>query len=149
MNSEEVEEELYKTIVIGNTGVGKTTLLVRFQEDKFLGPSSPTVGIDIQTKDVEYSSVKFKLELWDTAGQERFRTIVKNFFNRSKAAVIVFDISDENSYEEIHYWLEELTQRCGPELPKIVVGNKTDKLAPADLNTTLEALERVLQPLRA
>lgn len=129
--------ETFKTVVIGKSGVGKTTLLVRFLENRFVKQNT-TVGIDLQTKEVAYNGNKFKLELWDTAGQERYRTIVKNYFNLSKVACVVFDLTEEDSLDEAKNWLEELTQRCGYELPKLLLANKCDMFTPADLNQTLE-----------
>jgi small GTP-binding protein len=91
--------ETFKTVVIGKSGVGKTTLLVRFLENKFINQTT-TVGIDVQAKEVTFRNNKFKLELWDTAGQERYRTIVKNYFSLSKVACVVFDLTDESSLNE-------------------------------------------------
>lgn len=123
--------------MIGKSGVGKTTLLVRFLENKFIKQNT-TVGIDLQTKEFTYNGNKFKLELWDTAGQERYRTIVKNYFSLSKVACVVFDLTDEDSLDEAKNWMEELAQRCSYKLPKLLLGNKCDILTPSDLNQTLE-----------
>jgi small GTP-binding protein len=95
--------ETFKAIVIGKSGVGKSTILIRFLEDKFIRTSA-TIGIDVQTKDVNYHGIKFRLELWDTAGQERYRTIVKNYFSLSKVACVVFDLTDEDSLDEAKSW---------------------------------------------
>ena len=84
----------FKTIIIGKSGVGKSTLLLRYVEGEF-NPQKPTIGIDYRFKKVNYENTSFNLELWDSAGQERYRTIVYNYFSLSKAAVIVFDITAE------------------------------------------------------
>jgi small GTP-binding protein len=83
---------------------------------------------------VVYKSQRFKLELWDTAGQERYRKMVMNYFNLSHAACIVFDLTDERSLDDLTFWMEELSQRCGMDMPKLLLANKCDMLAPADLN---------------
>lgn len=140
--------ETFKTVVIGKSGVGKTTFLVRFLENKFVKQNT-TVGIDLQTKEVAYNGNKFKLELWDTAGQERYHTIVKNYFNLSKVACVVFDLTDEDSLDDAKKWMEELTQRCSYDLPKLLLGNKCDLLSPADLNETLEKFHDRIEQLKA
>lgn len=83
----------YKTIIIGRSAVGKSTLLLRYVDGEY-NPQKPTIGIDYRFKKVSYEGNEFNLELWDSAGQERYRTIVYNYFTLSKAAVIVFDITD-------------------------------------------------------
>lgn len=89
--------------------------------------------MDYKYKNVSYKGANFALELWDSAGQERFRTIVYNYFNLSKAACVVFDITSEESLNDAKMWLQQLVLHCGNEIPKILLGNKSDLLDPQKL----------------
>lgn len=77
------------------------------------------------------------LDIYDTAGQERFRVIVKNYFSQSKAAIIVFDVNEEKTLDNVRKWLEQFSESCSMEVPKILLANKCDKLRPAELKKTL------------
>lgn len=132
MADEESTIKNFKTIIIGRSAVGKSTLLLRYVEGEF-NPQKPTIGIDYRFKKVSYEGQAFNLELWDSAGQERYRTIVYNYFNLSKAACVVFDITNEESLKDARNWLEQLVLHCGKEIPKILLGNKSDLLTPAKL----------------
>ena len=127
----------YKTIIIGRSAVGKSTLLLRYVDGEF-NPQKPTIGIDYRFKKVTHNDANFNLELWDSAGQERYRTIVYNYFTLSKAACIVFDLSNEDSLNDAKTWLQQLVLHCGNEIPKILLGNKSDLFTPASLNEQLE-----------
>lgn len=87
---------MIKIIFIGRSGVGKSTLLLQYIEGEY-NPQKPTIGIDYRSKKVSHKGKNFNLELWDSAGQDKYLSIVKNYFNRSKAACVVFDITNEIS----------------------------------------------------
>lgn len=137
----------YKVIIIGRSAVGKSTLLLRYVDDEF-NPQKPTVGIDYRFKKVSYSGTEFNLELWDSAGQERYRTIVYNYFKLSKAACIVFDITNEESLTDAKIWLQQLVLHCGNEIPKIILANKADLLDPVKLKETLEKMQTQINELK-
>lgn len=122
----------YKTIIIGKSGVGKSTLLLRYVDGEY-NPQSPTIGIDYRFKKVQHNDTTFNLELWDSAGQERYRTIVYNYFTLSKAAVVVFDLTEEDSLNDAKTWLQQLVLHCGNEIPKLLLGNMCDLLTPVKL----------------
>jgi small GTP-binding protein len=127
----------YKTIIIGRSAVGKSTLLLRYVDGEF-NPQKPTIGIDYRFKKVTYANTTFNLELWDSAGQERYRTIVYNYFTLSKAACVVFDLTNEDSLTDAKTWLQQLVLHCGNDIPKLLLGNKSDLLTPVSLNEQLE-----------
>jgi len=128
--------------------VGKSTLLIRYVDGEF-NPQKPTIGIDYRFKKVTHSDATFNLELWDSAGQERYRTIVYNYFTLSKAGVIVFDLTNEDSLNDAKNWLQQLVNHCGNEIPKILLGNKSDLLTPADLHDRLEKYKDRINDLKS
>lgn len=89
------------------------------------------------------------LDIYDTAGQERFRVIVKNYFSQSKAAIIVFDINEEKTLDNARKWLEQFSQVCSMEVPKLLLANKCDMLRPEELEKTLEAFGPRIETLKA
>ena len=131
-HSDSLDVKSFKTIIIGKSAVGKSTLLLRYVDGEYI-PQKATVGMDYKFKNVFYEKANFALELWDSAGQERFRTIVYNYFNLSKAACVVFDITNEESLNDAKMWLQQLVLHCGNEIPKILLGNKCDLLDPQKL----------------
>lgn len=127
----------YKTIIIGRSAVGKSTLLLRYVDGEY-NPQKPTIGIDYRFKKVTHANTTFNLELWDSAGQERYRTIVYNYFTLSKAACVVFDLTNEDSLADAKVWLQQLVLHCGNDIPKLLLGNKSDLLNPTALTEQLE-----------
>ena len=111
-------------------------------------PQKPTIGIDYRFKKVNYEGQAFNLELWDSAGQERYRTIVYNYFNLSKAACVVFDITNEESLKDARNWLEQLVLHCGKEIPKILLGNKSDLLTPDKLEEEVKRFQPTIDKLK-
>ena len=113
----------YKLLFLGESSVGKTSLLLRYIDDKFEN-SIPTVGIDVKYKYLTYDNKKIRLDIWDTAGQERFKGIAQNYFRGAHGIIFVFDITNKDSFDAINRWLtlaEDIK-----DLPKILVGNKID-----------------------
>ena len=119
----------YKIIIIGDHCVGKSTILNSLVQGKFVNQVS-TIGIDFKTKNVLVDNVNIKLNIWDTAGQERFRTIVGTFYRHAQAIMIMYDITDLESFESIHSWLDDCTKVLGTDtiksIPIILIGNKSD-----------------------
>ena len=115
----------YKIIVVGNGGVGKTTLIIKYTEKRFRESYIPTIGVQWTVKELEYKGNSVKLVLWDIAGQEQFKTMRQNFYQESDAAIIVFDVTNLISFDRVENWLEEVKQHCG-NIPYILLGNKID-----------------------
>ncbi len=95
---------LIKLLLIGDTGVGKTSLLLRFADDRFSFDHIPTIGIDFKIKTIEIEGRLCKLQLWDTAGQERFRTITSAYYRGASGVLVVYDVTDKNSFATIPSW---------------------------------------------
>ena len=117
---------LLKILVLGDSGVGKTSLLYRYTEDTFLPAFIPTIGVDFKIRTVAVAGRTVKVQLWDTAGQERFRAIVRSFYKGAHGVLLVYDVTDEASFLSLGSWLEEVEECASPALAKVLVANKTD-----------------------
>lgn len=126
LNTNPEYDFLFKLIVIGDSGVGKSCLLLRFCDDTYTDSFISTIGVDFKIKTIEIGNKVAKLQIWDTAGQDRFKTIVSSYYRGATAVMIVYDITDAESFANVNNWLEEINHYCSPELPKILIGNKSD-----------------------
>lgn len=117
---------LFKLLLIGDSGVGKSCLLLRFTDDTYTESYISTIGVDFRIKTMVIDGKVVKLQMWDTAGQERFRTIVASYYRGSHGIIITFDVGDRTSFNNIPKWLQEIRMHAIPEAHKILVGNKCD-----------------------
>lgn len=117
-----------KLLMIGDSGVGKTCLLLRYANDSFSPTFITTIGIDFKIKNVEIDTKRIKLQIWDTAGQERFRTITTSYFRGAQGILLVYDVTDRRSFESIRNWISQIQQHADVNVNKILVGNKCDML---------------------
>lgn len=117
---------LFKILLIGDSGVGKSCMLLRFADDTFSESHISTIGVDFKIRTVELHNKIAKLQIWDTAGQERFRTITSSYYRGAHAMMIVYDVSDLQSFNNIKNWLLECDRYASESVIKILVGNKCD-----------------------
>eukprot|EP01101_Sappina_pedata_P006579 TRINITY_DN32_c1_g1_i1.p1 TRINITY_DN32_c1_g1~~TRINITY_DN32_c1_g1_i1.p1 ORF type:complete len:217 (+),score=79.53 TRINITY_DN32_c1_g1_i1:66-653(+) len=117
---------LYKLLIIGDSGVGKSCLLLRFADDIFTDSFISTIGVDFKIKTIDIDGAKVKLQIWDTAGQERFRTITSSYYRGAHGIIVVYDITDQKTFTNITKWLKEIETFAGPLVQKVLVGNKND-----------------------
>ena len=117
---------LFKYLIIGNSGVGKSCLLIRFTDDKFEEGYVTTIGVDFKIKTLEIEGKSVKLQIWDTAGQERFRNIVSTYYKGGHGIMMVYDITDLESFRYLDSWLKEIEKNASKNVYKILVGNKND-----------------------
>jgi len=123
----EEPEEVLKILTLGESGVGKTCILRRFVENKFLKNHLATIGIDFKAKNIRINDKLIKLKIWDTAGQERFRNITKQYFNGADGIILVYDMCDESSFEKINEWVDQIkTNTQDSEIGMILLANKSD-----------------------
>lgn len=116
-----------KVMLLGDSGVGKTCVLVRFKDGAFLsGSFISTVGIDYKNKIVDVEGTKVKLQIWDTAGQERFRSITHAYYRDSQALLLLYDVTSESSFENIRAWLAEIYEYASSDVIIMLLGNKAD-----------------------
>ena len=116
----------YKIILLGESAVGKTSIITRLTKNKFMDLSISTISEYFTEKKMEINGTTIKLEIWDTAGQEKYRSLVRNYYNGCDAAILVYDITDRNSFNEMqNYWHKEILKNC-PNIILGVAGNKFD-----------------------
>jgi len=131
---------LFKTIIVGDPGVGKTSITMRFATGVFREKYLPTIGVEFSVKDVEIDDKKVKLQLWDTGSQDRFNYIRPMYYKGSYGVLVVFDITKRISFENLDKWFFEVYNNCEGIIPAILVGNKTD-LKDKRVVTAEEAIE--------
>ncbi|KAG5323743.1 RAB10 protein, partial [Acromyrmex heyeri] len=117
---------LFKLLLIGDSGVGKTCILFRFSDDAFSTTFISTIGIDFKIKTVELRGKKIKLQIWDTAGQERFHTITTSYYRGAMGIMLVYDITNEKTFENIVKWLRNIDEHANEDVEKMILGNKSD-----------------------
>ncbi|KAG8098774.1 hypothetical protein GUJ93_ZPchr0013g36540 [Zizania palustris] len=117
---------LIKLLLIGDSGVGKSCLLLRFSDGSFTTSFITTIGIDFKIRTVELDGKRIKLQIWDTAGQERFRTITTAYYRGAMGILLVYDVTDESSFNNIRNWIRNIEQHASDNVNKILVGNKAD-----------------------
>uniref|UniRef100_A0A3Q2YK86 Ras-related protein Rab-13 n=1 Tax=Hippocampus comes TaxID=109280 RepID=A0A3Q2YK86_HIPCM len=115
---------LFKLLLIGDSGVGKTCVLFRFSEDAFNSTFISTIGIDFKIRTIELDGKKIKLQIWDTAGQERFRTITTAYYRGG--IMLVYDITNEKSFDNIKNWIRNIEEHASADVERMVLGNKCD-----------------------
>ncbi|XP_056138222.1 EF-hand calcium-binding domain-containing protein 4B [Lampris incognitus] len=120
-------DRLFKIVLVGNSSVGKTSLLRRFCDDCFYPCTSATVGIDYSVKTITVDNSQVALQMWDTAGQERYRSITKQFFRKADGVVVMYDITAERSFTAVRQWLMNVKEGTGEDIPIMLLGNKTDR----------------------
>jgi small GTP-binding protein len=119
-------DRIYKLLIIGESSVGKTSIILRYTENKFDNSGIATCGVDVKYKYVSYENIKIRLDIWDTAGQERFRGLAKNYFRGSNGFILVYDITNQKSFEKLKGWMNDAKEKMDPNSKMIVIGNKKD-----------------------
>eukprot|EP01132_Coremiostelium_polycephalum_P005404 gene5404-6741_t len=112
--------------VIGDSGVGKSCMLLRFADNRFTDSYISTIGVDFCIRTIELDGKKIKLQIWDTAGQERFKTITTSYYRGAHGLIIVYDITNMDSFNSIKRWLIDVDRFASPSVLKLIVGNKCD-----------------------
>ena len=118
---------IIKILTLGDTSVGKSSIVLRFSDDKFDDKIFSTIGIDFKTKYIKLDKFSVKVLIWDTAGQEKFQNIAKQYYKGANGVLLIYDISNRKSFERIDFWLKELKENNRiDELFLYLVGNKND-----------------------
>ncbi|XP_024314880.1 ras-related protein RABD1 isoform X2 [Brachypodium distachyon] len=117
---------LFKLLLIGDSSVGKSCLLLRFADDAYVDTYISTIGVDFKIRTVELDGKSVKLQIWDTAGQERFRTITSSYYRGAHGIIIVYDVTDMESFNNVKQWLSEIDRYASDSVCKLLVGNKCD-----------------------
>ncbi|EWM27169.1 rab8 -family small gtpase [Nannochloropsis gaditana] len=140
-------DHLIKLLLIGDSGVGKSCLLLRYSEDSFTPSFITTIGIDFKIKSLPLEDKKLKLQIWDTAGQERFRTITTAYYRGAMGILLVYDVTDERSFANVKNWMRQIEQHASESVNKILIGNKCD-VDPADRRVSLEQGRKLAEEYR-
>jgi len=117
---------LFKVVLIGDSGVGKSNLLSRFTRNEFSLDSKSTIGVEFATRSIQVDQKTIKAQIWDTAGQERYRAITSAYYRGAVGALLVYDISKHQTYENVTRWLKELRDHADANIVIMLVGNKSD-----------------------
>lgn len=117
---------LFKLLLIGDSGVGKSCLLLRFADDTYTESYISTIGVDFKIRTIELEGKTVKLQIWDTAGQERFRTITSSYYRGAHGIIVVYDVTDQDTFSNVKQWLDEIDRYACENVNKLLVGNKSD-----------------------
>ncbi|KAL8193122.1 hypothetical protein R6Q57_027026 [Mikania cordata] len=117
---------LFKTVLVGDSAVGKSNLLSRFAKDEFFFDSKPTIGVEFAYRNAKVGDKIVKAQIWDTAGQERFRAITSSYYRGALGAMLVYDITRRPTFENLTKWLHELREFGNQDMVIVLVGNKSD-----------------------
>ncbi|CAH2313214.1 ras-related Rab-43 [Pelobates cultripes] len=117
---------LFKIVLIGDAGVGKTCVVQRFKSGMFVERQGNTIGVDFTMKTIEIQGKRIKLQIWDTAGQERFRTITQSYYRSANGAIIAYDITKKKSFASVPHWIEDVQKYAGSNIVQLLIGNKSD-----------------------
>ena len=126
MSLEQQYDCLFKILLVGNSSVGKSSLFLRFVDDIWNDVFVPTIGVDFKIKTLKINEKNVKLQIWDTAGQERFRTIISSYYRGAQGILLVFDVTEKESFESLNNWLIEIEKNANKNVVKILIGNKCD-----------------------
>ncbi|XP_028319927.1 GTP-binding protein YPTC1-like [Gouania willdenowi] len=120
---------LFKLLLIGDSGVGKSCLLLRFADDTYTESYISTIGVDFKIRTIDMDGKTVKLQIWDTAGQERFRTITSSYYRGAHGIIIVYDVTEQESFNNVKQWLDEIDRYACDNVSRLLVGNKSDLLS--------------------
>ncbi|KAI4298934.1 hypothetical protein L6164_032440 [Bauhinia variegata] len=123
---DEEYDYLFKVVLIGDSGVGKSNLLSRFTRNEFCLESKSTIGVEFATRTLQVEGRTIKAQIWDTAGQERYRAITSAYYRGALGALLVYDVTKPTTFENVSRWLKELRDHADANIVIMLIGNKTD-----------------------
>ncbi|KAK8798663.1 hypothetical protein WA158_007748 [Blastocystis sp. Blastoise] len=116
----------FKILTLGDAAVGKTCLLLRYSSQTYVLTHIATIGVDFKIKNINIDGKAIKLQIWDTAGQDRFRTITVSYFRGANGMLLVYNITDKSSFQNVEMWMEQINKYAGDDVNIVLVGNKCD-----------------------
>lgn len=125
----ETNLSIYKILILGDSGVGKSSILIRYVDDNFHESYISTIGVDFRTKTISVNNKLIKLNIWDTTGQERFRSVTQSYYKNASGIILCYDVTCYESFDNIKCWLSEIKKRADLDTDVIIIGNKSDLTA--------------------
>ena len=119
-------DKVFKILLIGDSGAGKSSILQRFSDDTFAATFINTIGVDFRIKTIDIRGDRIKLQIWDTAGQERFHSITRSYYRGAAGILLVYDITDAKSFDQVDKWLSRIQEHAKEGVEKMILGNKCD-----------------------
>ena len=126
---------IFKVLLLGNSDVGKSSLLLRYVDSIWNEAFVPTIGVDFKVKTLTIDEKKVKMQIWDTAGQERFRTVVSTYFRGAHGILLLYDVTNRDSFKNLESWLIEIEKNAKEKVLKILIGNKCDLTDDREITT--------------
>ena len=117
---------LLKFIIIGDPSVGKSNILLKYVHNKFTNEYQSTIGVEFAAKNINIDGKIFRIQIWDTAGQENFRSLTRSYFKNSACAIITYDITNKESFDNVEEWINEIKNQSSKDILLVLVGNKND-----------------------
>ena len=133
--AEEEYDFIFKVLLLGNSDVGKSSMLLRFVDSVWNDAFTPTIGVDFKVKTLEINNKRVKMQIWDTAGQERFRTVVSTYFKGAHGILLLYDVTNKDSFKNLENWLIEIEKNSNQKVLKILIGNKCDLTEDREITT--------------
>ena len=131
---EEEYDFIFKVLLLGNSDVGKSSLILRYVDQVWNEVFVPTIGVDFKVKTLTIDNKQIKMQIWDTAGQERFRNVISSYFKGSHGILLVYDITNRDSFKNLENWLIEIEKNASENVLKILIGNKNDLVDEREIN---------------
>ena len=132
---EEEYDFIFKVLLLGNSDVGKSSLILRYVDQVWSDTFVPTIGVDFKVKTLEIENKQIKMQIWDTAGQERFRNVISSYFRGSHGIFLIYDITNGDSFKNLENWLIEIEKNASQNVLKILIGNKSDLVDDREIKT--------------
>lgn len=123
-----MEEVLFRILIVGDSGVGKSCILLRFTQDTFDSDHNVTIGVEFATKVIQIFNKQIKLQIWDTAGQEGFRSITRSFYRSADGVILAYNLTERSSFDNCEFWLQEIRQNSPVDVVVYLLANQSDMI---------------------
>ena len=133
--ADEEYDFIFKVLLLGNSDVGKSSLILRYVDQVWSDTFVPTIGVDFKVKTSELENKKIKMQIWDTAGQERFRNVISSYFRGAHGILLIYDVTNRDSFKNLESWLIEIEKNASENVLKILIGNKNDLVDEKEIKT--------------
>ena len=133
--ADEEYDFIFKVLLLGNSDVGKSSLILRYVDQVWTDTFVPTIGVDFKVKTSELENKKIKMQIWDTAGQERFRNVISSYFRGAHGILLIYDVTNRDSFTNLENWLIEIEKHASENVLKILIGNKNDLVDEKEIKT--------------